>query len=662
MQRQLSSFDICVIIYELQTIIGCQIDKTYQLSRNEIIIKFKNKKSNKKETIFIRNGKFVSLTDEQFKTPKKPSNFAMALRKHLQNGQILKVYQHEFDRIIKIDIGKKQGIYTLVIEFFSDGNIILVNPSGNIIIPFIQQAWAHRKVKGKILYLPPPAQMNPFDLSMEDFIEILNESNSDIVRTLAVKINLSGTISEEICTEAHVEKQKKSSQLDEKEREKLFIELKNFLSIFENNDYKPVLITHNGITIDILPFPFKSYQCYEMISIDSFTRGLSQFIEKKEGIPQKNHMETESEKTIGKLKRMLHQQQEKIKILDENIKMKKQEGELIYLHYNKIDHLLKTIQKLMIQKDKKDVVSYINSLELVKIFNPLKNKLIVNLFDTKNSVVEVPLKFRKSVSENAENAYSESKKSQIKKQGALKSMQKTQESLHEILDDKQREYEKHVEQKNLLVQKKIRRYWFERYRWYVSTEGNLIVAGRDAKTNEQLVKKHLEKQDRYVHAEIHGAPSCIVKNCTYENKPIAISKKTLTEACVFAACYSRAWKQFTEAQSYWVFPKQVSKTPQSGEFVPRGAFIIRGKRNYSKCILELGIGQILIDDEKRWIGGSIQAIKKWCHPYILIKPGDVSRKDFSHMIANKTEATIDEINLILPPGGISISSSKGIEL
>jgi predicted ribosome quality control (RQC) complex YloA/Tae2 family protein len=662
MQRQLSSFDICVMVYELQSIVGCQIEKTYQLSQKEIIIKLKNKKSDKKEIMFIRNGKFLSISDKQFKTPKKPSNFAMALRKYLQNGQILKVYQHEFDRIIKIDIGKKQGIYTLVIEFFSEGNIILVNPSGDIIIPFIQQTWAHRRVRGKTSYIPPPAQINPFDLVMEQFNKILNESKSDIVRTLAVKINLSGPISEEICTKAHIEKQKRSVQLDKSERKKLFIEFKKFLSIFENNDYKPVLIMNKDIAIDILPIPFKSYQYHEIIFIESFTRGLSHFIGKENGKQEKNYTKTESDKTIEKLKRMLQQQKEKIQILDDIIKKKKQEGELIYLHYNKIEDLLKTIQKLMIKKDKKYIISFINSFEFVKIFNPLKNKLIVKLVDTKQSVVEVSLNFRKSVSENAENAYNESKKSQIKKHGAMKSMQKTQQLLQGILKDKQKEFEKRGEKNNLFVSEKLRRYWFERYRWSISTDGNLIVAGRDVKSNEQLVKKHLEKDDRYVHADIHGAPSCIVKNISYDNKPIAISEKTLQEACTFAACYSRAWKQFTETQCYWVFPKQVSKTPQSGEFVPRGAFIIRGKRNYSKCLLELGIGQILIDDEKRWIGGYIQAIKKWCHPYILIKPGEISRKDFSHMVAKKTEATIDEINLILPPGGISISSSKGFQI
>ena len=161
MNRNLSSFDIYVIAKDLRELQGSYIDKIYQLSKNEILIRFRNIKTNKKENIFIRNGKLICITEKNFETPKRPSVFAMTLRKYLQNGRIIDVKQHEFDRILKIEIGKKEGLYTLVVEFFSDGNIILVNPEEKIILPFIRQTWSHRKIKGKEKYSPPPPQINP---------------------------------------------------------------------------------------------------------------------------------------------------------------------------------------------------------------------------------------------------------------------------------------------------------------------------------------------------------------------------------------------------------------------------------------------------------------------------------------------------------------------
>jgi hypothetical protein len=175
-----------------------------------------------------------------------------------------------------------------------------------------------------------------------------------------------------------------------------------------------------------------------------------------------------------------------------------------------------------------------------------------------------------------------------------------------------------------------------------------------------VVKKYLDKKDRYAHADIHGAPSCIIKSKTYDDKPCPIDQQALEEACMIAACYSKAWKQFMEAQAYWVLPEQVSKTAQSGEFVPKGAFIIRGKRNYCKCILQMGIGLIDLDGKKMWMGGSVDAVKKWCDTYIIIKPGNKSKKDVSHFLAKETKTAIDDIVSVLPAGGAIIQQSKGL--
>ena len=103
----------------------------------------------------------------------------------------------------------------------------------------------------------------------------------------------------------------------------------------------------------------------------------------------------------------------------------------------------------------------------------------------------------------------------------------------------------------------------------------------------------------------------------------------MNEACIFAACYSKAWNLFAEAESYWVLPDQVSKTPQSGEYVPKGAFIIRGKRNYYKSNLEIGIGEIYINEIKKYMGAPIESIIKHSKKYFIIKPGDMKKNDAS---------------------------------
>lgn len=661
MQRKLSSYDIHVIVHDLQDLIGSPMDKCYQLSKDEILIKYRNIKQNSKEALFIRNGHFLCITKESLKTPSRPSTFAMGLRKYIQNGKILEIFQHEFDRIIVIKIGKKDGVYSLIIEFFSEGNIILVDPSNRIILPFIHQSWAHRKVRGRQPYIFPPSQTNPNILSFDMFKELLNTSNTDLVRTLAVTINLSGVIAEEICTLSNIDKHKPIMGLSNEEIKTIFQTLQKFIQAFSDNRYQPVLVKKSDQVIDILPFPFTSYKDVKYEQVSSFVSGLSYFIEKQIKNKDEIVISSETDKQVDKLQRMLDQQKEKISSLQKQIEQKKKEGELIYLHYQKSDSLLSLIQNVIALKDKTDEIKKINAVDFVKMFDPKKNILDVELQNADKETSVVSLDFRKSVSENAENAYNLSKKYFSKLHGAEKSVEKTLEKIEQMKKKQASEQALRLEEKKI-ISRKQKNFWFEGYRWSITSQGNLVVAGKDVKTNEQVVKKYLEPKDRYAHADIHGAPSCVIKSKTYDDKPCPITDQCLQEACMIAACYSKAWKQFMEAQAYWVLPEQVSKTAQSGEFVPKGAFIIRGKRNYCKCNLQLGIGIIKLDGKKMWMGGSVEAVKKWCETYIIIKPGNKSKKDISHLLSKKTNTAIDGIVSVLPAGGAIIQDSKGLSL
>ena len=246
MKRQLASFDIYMVVSELQELLGSYIDKTYQLTRDELLIRVNNRKIKQKESIFVRNGEMICTTQKKFETPLKPTTFAMTLRKYILNGRITAITQHEFDRIINLKISKKEGEYILIIEFFSDGNIILVNPDGKIILPLIKKHWAHRTIKSGSAYMPPPAQINPFNLSKDELTDLLKKSEADLVRTLAVNVNLSGTYAEEICKRSGIERNTKIDKLTERDIEKVFIELSNFLELFKNKEFQPVLVKKDG--------------------------------------------------------------------------------------------------------------------------------------------------------------------------------------------------------------------------------------------------------------------------------------------------------------------------------------------------------------------------------------------------------------------------------
>ncbi|WP_245618734.1 NFACT RNA binding domain-containing protein [Methanogenium cariaci] len=100
---------------------------------------------------------------------------------------------------------------------------------------------------------------------------------------------------------------------------------------------------------------------------------------------------------------------------------------------------------------------------------------------------------------------------------------------------------------------------------------------------------------------MHGGSVIIVKGDTEKNDEVA----------QFAVSYSNAWKNGNlTADVYAASPSQVSKTPETGEYVSRGSFIVRGgERTYTRNVgLGVAIG-LQVTPELGVIGGPIDAVK-----------------------------------------------------
>ncbi|KAK7303643.1 hypothetical protein RJT34_14554 [Clitoria ternatea] len=120
-------------------------------------------------------------------------------------------------------------------------------------------------------------------------------------------------------------------------------------------------------------------------------------------------------------------------------------------------------------------------------------------------------------------------------------------------------------------------HWFEKFNWFISSENYLVISGRDAQQNEMIVKRYMSKGDLYVHADLHGASSTVIKN----HKPAQpVPPLTLNQAGCFTVCHSQAWDSKIVTSAWWVYPHQVSKTAPTGEYLTVGSFMIRGKKNF----------------------------------------------------------------------------------
>lgn len=139
-------------------------------------------------------------------------------------------------------------------------------------------------------------------------------------------------------------------------------------------------------------------------------------------------------------------------------------------------------------------------------------------------------------------------------------------------------------------------YWFEKFAWFITSDNYLVVAGKDAQQNEQLVKRYLRPGDAYLHAEVHGAATCILRAKRRRRKDgktqvIPLSDQALREAGSFTICRSSAWSSKMVTSAYWVESHQVSKTAPTGEYLTVGSFMIRGRKNFLPASsLEMGLG------------------------------------------------------------------------
>ena len=193
--------------------------------------------------------------------------------------------------------------------------------------------------------------------------------------------------------------------------------------------------------------------------------------------------------------------------------------------------------------------------------------------------------------------------------------------------------------------------WFEKFRWFVTAEGRLAVGGRDAQSNSTILSRHMEPNDTVYHADLFGSPFFVLKGGKVQTEEEA---REVAQATV---AFSSAWKTgLGSADAYWVNPEQVSSAAPSGEYLARGSFAIRGKKNFmTKLMVELAVG---VDPKGRVAAGPEAAIRRACDHYVVLRPHNEKGSETAKRVlkdlaggAGAAPPTLDEVQRALPSGG-----------
>ncbi|MCK4669791.1 MAG: DUF814 domain-containing protein [Nanoarchaeota archaeon] len=259
-------------------------------------------------------------------------------------------------------------------------------------------------------------------------------------------------------------------------------------------------------------------------------------------------------------------------------------------------------------------------------------------------MVEVVLDIRKNIDKNAAIYYEKAKKAKGKIDGAKKIVAESKKEL-EVVQKKKEEILKEMEkEKKEKEKKKVRKKeWYEKFRWFISSSGFLCIGGKDATTNDIIVKKHCDKGDLVFHTDIAGSPFFVIKAEGQEIDDLAKE-----EAAIATASYSRAWKLgISTTEVYCVSPDQLKH--EMG--LPKGTFMVYGKRQYFSPTLTVAVG---ITEKGVAMAGPVSAVKKNCRKYVSIKIGNLKKSETAKNIQKKIGGEGDEIMSCLPSGGFAI--------
>ncbi|MEE0025527.1 ribosome rescue protein RqcH [Methanobrevibacter sp.] len=654
--KAMSNVDIFTISDELNNLLtGARVDKSFQPSKDIVVMRFHVAGTGRVDLV-MQCGSRIHTSKYPLENPTNPPTFPMLLRKRVKGAHVESVTQHNFDRVVEIKV-KKDKYYTIVVELFDKGNIILLDEDNNIILPLKRKHWSTRDISSKKEYIFPEERgINPIKVSEDEFKNIFIQNESDVVRTLAVN-GFGSLYAEEIIQRANkyaqIDKNTQNNDLTEEQISALYKSLKELFDILKNEEYKPQIVK-DGRREDVLPLDLVKYEGFEKTYYENFNEACDEFYSKRVNNDIKDIKKKAWNKKVNKFEKRLRLQEETLDNFNKTIETSQHKGELIYSNYTGIENLINVVNSAIskeysfkeigkiLKKAKKD------GMDEAQIFESIDKMGVLTLNIDNTSILIDP---KLSIPENAESYYEKAKKAKKKTKGALIAIENTKKQLEEIKSKKELAMEnisipKKREKKNLK--------WYEKLRWFVTSDNTLVVGGRDAGTNEAIVKKYLDNNDIYLHADIHGASSTAIK---LEGK--SLNDTILKESGEFAASFSSAWsKGFTTQDVFWVHPDQVSKTPEAGEFLAKGSFVIRGNRNFIRSArVKIAIG-IVNYEGKRIMAGPVDALEAHCENYVVLKPGYTKKeaiaKKILHKINEEDLITLDDIIRVLPSGKCDI--------
>ncbi len=627
-KRSLTTLDVAVLVKEISSILSDSIiTNLYGIGKSGYLFKIKSPEGIVQYLVVepavrLHLTKFIPLTNIAGRTP--------LFRRFLKGSRIKSVSQHEFERIVTVEVVKGGNELKMVIELIPRGIIAVLDSKHKVLTSSEDIKLRDRKVYPGIIYNFPPLLPNPRRAGTEEWLKIVKNAQS-LGAGLVKKLGIPPEVVNEVLDESERKLKTSTLSLDEvgRIRKKILVFIESVI-----NKPLPVVVKCREGYVSFHPFvPSKLPSDCDTIVFPLFNEAIDEYYRALYASTLKEVEEKRLSSETAKLKAVVN------KALKDLDRLRNEYSKVKYIihvferNYNIFEEAWECVKRIVKTSGWDKVIEVCRNINKI---NPSEGTFTVVVDEG-----DITLK----ITEEIHVQYNKLRKRYMHLADKVAQAEKYVSELEIKLREKSAILDAGARIKPLL--KKVE--WYTSYHWIITSNGFLAIGGKDAQQNEKIVRKYLNENDIFIHAEVHGAPAFVLK-C----RGIKPSERDIYEVSVLAASYSKGWKAGVGALDvFWVWGEQVSKSAPSGQYLPKGAFMVYGKRNYVRGVpLRLAIGVQIYDDKYyELVVGPEDLISKRAAKYAVLIPGGTPQRkvaieikeEFSTSDRRLKTLTVDDI-------------------
>lgn len=500
-----------------ETLLSGRISKIHQPYENEIVLVIRSRGKNHRLLLSAHPSYArVQITQIDYQNPDNPPNFVMMLRKYLDGAILENIEQIENDRVIHFQFAKRnelgdlQNIILIVELMGRHSTIVLVNQETGKILDAIKHIGSSQNTYRSLLpgveYIAPPKQevLNPFSSDKEKIFQRLSQTE---LEPKAIQHQFQGI--------GFDTAQELTKRLLERPNEKMVVWHEFFSSII-NHPVPTFYETTNKDFFTPIVYQVFSEQASAVTTYPTLSQLLDSYYHEK---AEKDRAKQQGGELIRKIENELKRNKNKLKKREQTLK-ESENAE----NYRRDGELLTTFLT-QVPRGAKEVVlpNYYEEDRPIKIaldsaLTPNQNaqKYFHRYQKLKNAVKLIGEQIQEA---KDEIQYLESVLSQLEIAGPMDI-----EAIKEELTA-----EGYLKKKTQKKQKKKKPSQPDQY---FSSDGTLILVGKNNLQNDQLTMKTAKKTDYWLHAKNIPGSHVIIKS----DQP---SDETITEAAELAAYFSK---------------------------------------------------------------------------------------------------------------------------